>query len=322
MSDALSGMTDLLGLLPVRASVSTGSVLLAVMLLVVCTLAAVGMRCTTQACRRARAGHDLGVAIPRGFRVSRSQRLRRTGSYHLAYPRWRYAIQDGTRDHRRSGNRVVKSWSVLEVGRWRVASKDVLAMYDLVLSLRAAGVDIAYSRHEQTKLRAIQARTQDRPRGSSLDGVIAEFANRSTGFEAFCADLFRGMGYQTELPGTRGGGFDLRLRRDGTTSIVRCACHPGDRGVGAPAVHKLHGANIVEGADSMIVVSTSSFTPDAVDFAQEAGVDLIDGDRLRAMCHRVWGAALPPSATPEGSVELSLEELLTGFPIDMRHRSI
>lgn len=321
MGDALSGWRDLMGLVPLTATFSPASVLLAVAGLAVICLVLVSLRCTTRACRRTRAGRELGVTIPRGFRVGRSQRLRRTGSYHLSYPRWRYARQDGTRDHRRSGNHVVKSWSVLEVDRWRLTSKDVLAMYDLVLRLRAAGVEVAYSRHEQTKLRAIQARTQDRGSAAGLDGVIAEFANRPTGFEAFCADLFRGMGYQTELPGTRGG-FDLRLRRDGTTSIVGCACRPSDRGVGAPAVHKLHGANIVEGADSMIVVSTGSFTPDAVDFAQHAGVDLIDGDRLRAMCHRVWGAALPPSASPEGSVELSLEELLTGFPIDMRHRSI
>ena len=88
-------------------------------------------------------GKELGVRIHRGFRVRRAKTHRDIGAFLLAYPTWRYAKKDGTRDRRRSDNAVINHWSVLEVGRWRISCQDVFALYDLVLAVRGAGVVVA-----------------------------------------------------------------------------------------------------------------------------------------------------------------------------------
>ena len=66
----------------------------------------------------------------------------------------------------------------------------------------------------------------------------------------------------------------------------------------------------------MMVVTTSRFTRDAVTYAQQAGVQLVDGEHLVRLCHEAGGTSLP--AAPD--VALTREEILTGFPQDMPAR--
>ena len=53
------------------------------------------------------------------------------------------------------------------------------------------------------------------------------FPYHPAGFEGFCADMFRSLGYTTEVtPASRDGGYDILLRgRDGVMSIVECKCY-------------------------------------------------------------------------------------------------
>ena len=266
---------------------------------------------------RSRASADLGVALGRRFRVRRSRPYRQTGAFTLAYPRWRYANKDATRDRRRSDNRVIRRQSVLEVHRWRILCGSVFVMYDLVLRLRAAGVPVELSDHEQVKARVTGSRAAARASATSIDGLLASFSTRPTDFEPFCADLFRAHGFQAEVtPPSRDGGIDLRLWKDGLSYVVECKCYDRSHTVGRPVVQKLRGANTVEGADRMMVVTTSRFTRDAVTYAQQAGVQLVDGEHLVRLCHEAWGTSLP--AAPD--VALTREEILTGFPQDMPAR--
>ena len=265
-------------------------------------------------------GKELGVRIHRGFRVSRAKTHRDIGAFLLAYPTWRYAKKDGTRDRRRSDNAVINHWSVLEVGRWRINCQDVFALYDLVLAVRGAGVVVAESAHEQRKREATSSSRRARHNAVSIDSLISAFASRPTDFERFCADLFRSFGFRVETtPPVRDGGVDLRMSREGWTYIVECKCYDRSHRVGRPVIQKLQGANAVEMADRMVVVTTSAFSQDAIDYAGQVGAELIDGDHLIAMCSRAWGNALPPSIMPDRTVALSADDLLTGFPADLRH---
>ena len=80
--------------------------------------------------RRLRAEADVGVRIPMGFRVKPAKINRETGAFILVYPRWQKANKDGTRNYRYRDNAVVKGFSVLELGRWRFASRSVLQFYE------------------------------------------------------------------------------------------------------------------------------------------------------------------------------------------------
>lgn len=78
----------------------------------------------------------------------------------------------------------------------------------------------------------------------------------------------------------------------GRRMLVQCKRYAPGRRVGSPDVQRVGGTYaVVHGADFAIVVTTSAYTADAVDYAAQAGIRLVDGDELEA-----WAAekALPP----------------------------
>lgn len=317
MGDPASSVPALTGTLPVVLVLALAAGL---------ALVALGLTVRRRAAQRRlreRAGRELGLTVPGDVRVSLTREHRHPGAFLLAYPRWRYAHRDGTRDRRRLGNRVLRRWSVLEVGRWRLVSTDLFGLYDLVLQLRASGVAVACSQQELNKLRASEARGLARRNGSCLTGIVDAFAGCPGEFAPMCADLFRGAGYRVETPGpTTHRGFDLRLWRGGQRYIMACFCQDWHQPVDRALVHRLQEANVVEGADAMILVSTGPLSPEATAFATQVGIRIVDGDRLVSMFQRVWGSVEPPSYSPGSVVRLTRGELLIGFPADMRHRAI
>lgn len=100
-------------------------------------------------------------------------------------------------------------------------------------------------------------------------------------FEDIAGEFFRQRGYAVMeiLGGGADGGVDLRLRKNGELILVQCKRWKSKK-VGLPVVRELLGAITAESADSGIVIATSSFTSDAVDFAHEHDIDLIDGSQL------------------------------------------
>ena len=317
MGDPASSVLALTGTLPAVLILALAAGLALISLGLTVRRRATQRRLREQACG------ELGLSIPGDVRVSLAREHRHPGAFLLAYPRWRYAHRDGTRDRRRLGNRVVRRWSVLEVGRWRLVSTDLFGVYDLVLELRASGVAVACSQQELNKLRASEARVLARRDGSCLAGMVAAFAGCPGEFAPMCADLFRGAGYRVEIPGpTAHRGFDLRLWRGGQRYIVACSCQDGRHPVDRALVQWLQEANVVEGADAMILVSTGPLSPEATAVAAQVGIRIVDGETLVSMFQRVWGSVEPPAYSPGSVLRLTRGELLIGFPADMRHRSI
>lgn len=256
------------------------------------------------------------------IRISRKQSPSAVGSFVLDYPEWNSPKRDGTRDRRTNNFNVIKHPSTLEIGRWRLKGKDPFLFYDVVNQLRAAGAVIAYCEEERHKRARFAARVQSHRQSASVDSIIAQFSTHPTDFESFCADLFRRLGYQAQTtPPTRDGGFDIHLQdENGITSIVECKCYDQNHHIGRPVVQKLRGANSIAHANGMMVVTTSSFSQDAINYAQQVGVQLIDGNQLVKLCQRVWGDTLPSSILPESACLLSRSDLLAHIPADMKGR--
>ena len=89
-------------------------------------------------------------------------------------------------------------------------------------------------------------------------------------FEELVAEIFRRQGYAVEHTGSAAGdgGVDVRLRRNGQTTLVQCK-HWKTWTVRVNVIRELRGAMAAEGADYGIVVSYGAFTPDATSFAGE-----------------------------------------------------
>ncbi len=267
--------------------------------------------------QRAKASNALGVRIPRRIRVRGARVPHEMGAFVLRYPRWRYAKKDGTRDRRRRENSVVKPWSVLEVGKWCFASRNVLILYDFVSRIRNAGIPVAACKEESHKIRQEHLARVRRQQAASIWEIHSRFAGAYREFEYYCADVFRAHGYSVEVtPASGDGGVDLRMERDGIRTIVECKCFRPNSKVGRPVIQKLVGANQVERAHHTMVVTTARFSDEAVEYARQVGTQLVDGTRLLGMHTRIWKTE-PAPLVPE-SVTLTRDDLLARFPADLR----
>ncbi|MGE0825518.1 MAG: restriction endonuclease [Candidatus Binatia bacterium] len=94
-------------------------------------------------------------------------------------------------------------------------------------------------------------------------------------FEEFVAAMFRKEGYVVELtPGSGDHGIDLMLRKDNQLSVVQCKRWTAP--IGEPVVRDFFGALMNIGAQSGYIITTSAFTSQALTFAQNKPIRLID----------------------------------------------
>ena len=118
-------------------------------------------------------------------------------------------------------------------------------------------------------------------------------------FELLVGEAFRQQGYSVR---ERGGpqadsGIDLELVRGTEWVIVQCK-HWLTRPVPVQRVRELLGVVMAEGADRGIVVATSGFTRDAVEFAAGKPLQLIDGEGLIKLAQPPAEATVGRSSSP------------------------
>ncbi len=107
-------------------------------------------------------------------------------------------------------------------------------------------------------------------------------------FEAFVAQGFTDVG----LAGRSGDrGVDVvATDPEGRATVVQCKRYVTNN-VDATPVQRLHSFAVTRGATRMILITTSGFTPQCIDEARIAGVELIDGTALEEMIAQHMGAA-------------------------------
>lgn len=111
-------------------------------------------------------------------------------------------------------------------------------------------------------------------------------------FENFTAELFRRLGYRSVavVGGSGDRGVDvMAIDDEGHSVVIQCKryLHP----VGSQPIQRLHSFAVTRGVDRTIVVTTSSFSLQALDEADNTGTELIDGDDLSLLvpdCFPEW----------------------------------
>jgi restriction system protein len=128
-------------------------------------------------------------------------------------------------------------------------------------------------------------------------------------FEGLVQEAFRLRGYSVRRLGGDGpdGGVDLILDRGAEKVLAQCKQWRAMR-VGVSVVRELYGVMAAQGAVAGIVVTSGSFTPDAVEFASGRNVRLIAGPELmelipeaKASAPREASAARPHSSSASRS---------------------
>jgi restriction system protein len=123
-------------------------------------------------------------------------------------------------------------------------------------------------------------------------------------FEMLVGEAFRRQGYRIEETGLGGadGGIDLRLSKDGKTTLVQCKQWRSQR-VDVKVVREMYGLLAHHGADAVKIVAIGDFTSDAQRFAQGKPIELIHGEALLALIRGAQVAtpgplAAKPNPTP------------------------
>lgn len=103
-------------------------------------------------------------------------------------------------------------------------------------------------------------------------------------FEELVGEVYRRKGYKVTEMGRGGadGGVDLVLKRNGEVIYVQCKQWRMDR-VGVQIVRELFGVIAAEGASGGIVISSGTFTDEAVEFVKGKQIEIIDGPELYRM---------------------------------------
>ena len=103
-------------------------------------------------------------------------------------------------------------------------------------------------------------------------------------FERQLAYVYRQNGYSVEETGGGGpdGGVDLKLFKDGRTTVVQCK-HWKTWKVNVKPVRELFGVMTAEGADAAILIASGEYTADARNFAEGKPIELIDRNGFLAL---------------------------------------
>ena len=134
------------------------------------------------------------------------------------------------------------------------------------------------------RLRKNRVRLQD---ARTLEDLLAMTPED---FEALIAQLFITYGHEAEVAGGNGDhGVDVVvMTAEGEKWVVQCKRYSGS--VGEPIVRDLYGTLLHEEAQRAYLITTGSFTRQAMEWAQEKPIVLYDGEGLVSLIRRTQNA--------------------------------
>lgn len=256
-----------------------------------------------------------GIKPPRHcFTKKTINRDRPPAYFELAFPVWTSAKKDGTRDLRTNDWSIIRNQSDMQVDGWSLLFDNPFEAYEVACQLRLNGFEVPVSTMEDDYFRSMRER-EKMMRGDKCSSELYErFKDHPTDFEEWFAALVNDLGGSaTTTPPSRDGGFDvLGTLPDGSSFVAECKCYAKGSLVGRPIVQKLIGANVLQQAESTLVVTTGGFSDDAAEFAEEVGCYLLAGDELDELI-----SMRDASPRTLASRVMPPEQILSALPTDM-----
>ena len=197
--------------------------------------------------------------------------------FTLSFPYWEHENSNHTQNKRFSENKIIFRPSILYFEEYIISSNDFMIIVRTVNFLRNHNYEI-----EKNEYEAISGNNSSTNLFGSVSSIIKSYENSPYEFEEFCANLFRAMGYSAHTtPKTNDSGYDIIYKsKDNKTGIAECKCYAPNNIIGRPLIQKLVGANATAKADIITFITTSDFSHQAVEYAKQTGVELINGNSL------------------------------------------
>lgn len=105
--------------------------------------------------------------------------------------------------------------------------------------------------------------------------------------------------------------------KDKKLSIVECKCYALEHKVGRPMLQKLVGANSSKKANSMVFITTSSFSAPAIAYGEEQGIWMIDGTELLNLLSKDMESDTAKNYLDPQSWWVTRDDLLAHIPADI-----
>ncbi len=283
----------------------------------VVALLAVVTHCIIRLMRRRRFRERYDIKITRKYKIKRRRNCSEPNSFILKYPFWEYSKKNGTCDQRYKNNRLIYEFSELYLDEFWVLTKSPIDLVELVNILRAKGAKIRLCKEEIRKRETILRKKRDRSCAQSIDNIIQQFVSRPSGFEEYCADLYRRQGYSAQTTQkTCDGGYDVVAVKDREKTLIECKCYGRKNSVGRPAIQKLVGANGTIHANHLTFITTSYFSRTAVEYAESVAVNLIDGSALLKLSNSLFDCNPTDVTATIEEITLSPSDLESYYPGD------
>ena len=131
---------------------------------------------------------------------------------------------------------------------------------------------------------------------------------RPADFEKYIAELFRRLGYETQVTGgSRDGGIDVIAEKDGIKHYIQCKKYFSKHQVGSPEVREFYGALVDHfGNGEGWFITTNKFTPEAKKFAEDKPIVLINQFELVKYIHSAEKIGF--DSRPEAGINLKCPE--------------
>lgn len=258
--------------------------------------------------------------FPYCFKLRIKEDIAEMGAFRLNFPYWLYSNKDGSKDRRRSGNRLRRPDSSLWIDQYEITTNDPYNMVQLVDRIRRRNPDvrIRHCREEHLKYTRLYSYRNRRVTARSVSDLYRTYRSDPYEFETFVAGLFQEMGYRTrQTARTNDGGYDIDLYRDGKRTIVECKCYEPGSKISRPLLQKLVGANQAIHADHMIFVTTCGYSKEAEVYARSTNVKIIDGSRLMQLVNQYLEISRRNTDVYENECHLTRIDLQQYYPPDV-----
>lgn len=268
--------------------------------------------------RRVKCEEYFGITLPNNVHPEFTG-LPRENHFILQFPCWMYDLSNGCQDPKHPYDNClidVSYNSAVWVDNWNMWFGDPLSAYHAVKAIRRQGWEICPSDAEKAKGSCVPR--NDYTLNADIESIRKRFEDHPQGFELYTVALYQKLGYQGQVTQeTVDGGYDFILTKDGKTTIGECKLWASS--IGRPTLQKLAGANLAVGADRMVFVTTSNFSAGAREYADQIGMELVNGERLMALHEGIEVSLQAKQASEEHKdfVELTDEEICSFIPADI-----
>lgn len=165
------------------------------------------------------------------------------------------------------------------------------SLIDTESLLDSLNLDKRIVKYSQTICKKDSTETTQDTKRDFANGMSSVDVMSGYEFEELIKELYIAMGYRVEqTTQTRDGGVDVRAEKGNEIFLIQCKRYSSRSNVGVRVVREFYGTiNKISRKARGIIISNTSFTRHAIDFARDSNIQLLDRSKLEKLIETYLG---------------------------------